>query len=434
MKKILMVFISGLLLSAVAEAEDWPQFCGPTRNNISAETGLLRSWPAEGPDVLWSVDVTTGFAGPAIKGGKVYLLGYANDMSQVRCLSLDSGEELWSVEFKDSGEMTNDKYPGTRGTPTVTDDSLYAVTLYGTVFCVDLQSRNVVWSRSLQHDFGKESKKFGYAQSPVVTGNMVIVAPLTKSHAVVAMERRSGEAIWTNNDYSGNGFASPVLLQVNGEEQIVVTAGGDQPRKRSRRGSSEEPAELRPTVTFAVSPKDGSLLWDYTDWSCQNPIPCPIMTGKDTLFITGGYNAQSTLLKIKKKGVDALWKTEDATSWIEQPVFVNDHLFVGGTARLKGKSGLVCVDLKGKVQWDTNEMDGAPEFEHLNMIAADGMLIGLDGKSGMLHLIEATPKKFNELASAKVVAEKGQTWAPIALSAGKLLIRDHTQMKCLNLK
>jgi hypothetical protein len=92
------------------------------------------------------------------------------------------------------------------------------------------------------------------------------------------------------------------------------------------------------------------------------------------------------------------------------------------------------MDPDGNVKWDTGSIEGAPVFDHLNMIAADGMLIGLDGDSGKLHLIEAAPQGFNQLASAKVLTEKGQTWSPIALSDGKLLVRDHTVMKCLNLK
>ena len=138
----------------------------------------------------------------------------------------------------------------------------------------------------------------------------------------------------------------------------------------------------------------------------------------------------------KKEGayaVKELFKTEDAAVQIEQPVFANNHLFVGGTVK-KPSRGLVCMDLDGKVKWDSNEIQGAPVFEHLNMIAADGMLIGLDGDAGTVILIEATPTAFNLLASAKVLAEKGQTWAPMALSDGKLLVRDHKVMKCLQLK
>lgn len=434
MKKGYLFVLVIAVLGGVAGAADWPQFCGPTRNNISTETGLARSWPPEGPDVLWSVDVTRGYAGPAIKDGKVYLMDYTNGVSSLRCLSLDSGEDLWHVEFDDPGELTSKTYEGTRGTPTVIDDSLYASTLHGTVFCVSLKTKKVVWTRNLQRDFGQVSEKWGFAKAPLLVGGLVIIAPLTESHGVLALDQKSGEMVWANNDYLGEGYASPTLLQINGEDQIVVVAGGEKPPKRKPKNApKEKPKPLRPTVVYALSPMDGKELWSYTGWSCSKPIPFPVQTGKDTLFITSGYKSASAFIQINGSQVKELWKTENAASWIEQPIFVNDHLFVGGTTK-KNKNGLVCINLKGDVQWDTNQMEDAPKFEHLNMITADGMLIGLDGKSGMLYLIEAIPQKFNELASAKVVAEKGQTWAPIALSDGKLLVRDHTQMKCLNLK
>lgn len=222
-----------------------------------------------------------------------------------------------------------------------------------------------------------------------------------------------------------------------------MAAGGSKPKKSSRRGKKEAPKEKKPKAKpgpayiFAVSPKDGTVLWSYDGFICHNPIPHPIAVNRNTLFITSGYKAISTMLQVKKHegayAVKELLKTEDAATQIEQPIFVNDHLFVGGTVKA-AKKGLVCIDLDGNVKWDSNEIGSAPKFEHLNMLAADDMLIALDGASGMLHLIDASPDAFNELASAKVVAEKGQTWAPIALSDGKLLVRDHTEMKCLNLK
>jgi outer membrane protein assembly factor BamB len=439
MKKTIRWIVLGAVLAGVAVAADWPQFCGPTRNNISVETGLVRSWPAEGPEVLWKVDVTTGYAGPAIKNGKVYLMDHEDGESNLRCLAFDSGEELWRVKFDDPGELKHKKFEGTRGTPTVTEDSLVAVTLHGTVFCVDLKSKKVVWSKNMQRDYGKISEAWGFAQSPLLVGDLVIITPLTETHGVIAMDRKSGEVVWMNNDYFGGGWTSPTLIKMDGEDQIIVVAGGERPKKPSRRKSEDaeeapaEPKALRPTVVFALSPMDGKVLWDYEGWSCFGPIPNPVMTGNDTLFISSGYKSVSTYIQIKENKVKELWKTEDAATWIEQPIFVNDHLFVGGTTK-KPSKGLVCINLDGEVQWDTNQIEGAPAFDHLNMLAADGMLIGLDGNSGLLHLIETNPKKFNKLASAKVVAEKGQTWAPIALSDGKLLVRDHTQMKCLNLK
>lgn len=444
------VLISFLTAVICARAADWPQFCGPERNNLSAETGLAREWSAEGPEVLWTVNVTTGYAGPAVLKDKVYLMGHEENKSSVRCYDLNSGKELWDIEFDDPGTMKNKKYPGTRGTPTVTDDSVYAVTLYGTAFCADLKTKKIKWSHNLNADFGKVSDAFGFAQSPLLVDDLVVLAPLTESHGVIALNRKSGEIVWNAASRAGPGFMSPSLITVGGEKQIVIAAGGKEPKKSRRRrprneaGSETKPAEndgppkaAVPSILFAVSPKDGKELWHYDNWFCRNPIPHPVTVKKNTIFLTSGYKSISTLLQVEKKGsaydVQEVWKTEAAATQIEQPIFMNDHLFVGGTVK-RAKKGLICIDLDGEVKWDSNQIDGAPAFDHINMIGTDGMLIGLDGKSGKLHLIEATPDGFNELASAKVVAEKGQTWAPIALSDGKLLVRDHNEMKCLNLR
>ncbi len=446
--------MAGLTVITTAWADDWPQFCGPDRNNSSKETGLARSWPADGPAVLWKVDVTTGYAGPAIKERKVYLLDHDGTKSSIRSLELDSGKELWTCSFADPGELTNKKFPGTRGTPTVTDDSLYAVTLFGTVVCIDLNSHEIKWQHSLVKDYGKKLGGWGVAQSPLLYGDLVILAPMSARGSLVALDKNSGKEIWKTAEFAGDGFVSPLFVSIGDEDQILMVSGGAKPEKPERRGGdkgsdkperrdgdkdSEEPKGdvSRLTYVFSVSPKDGKVLWSYEGWSCNNPIPHPISVDHNMLFITSGYKSISTMLKVEKDdsdyNVSELFKTEKAASWIEQPILANNCLFVGGTVKSPSK-GLVCLDLEGDVKWDTNLIQGAPVFNHLNMITADDLLIALDGDSGKLYLIEASPKGFNQLASAKVLAEKGQTWGPIALSDGKLLIRDHTVMKCLDLK
>ncbi len=442
MNKAVICAMAGLTLFSQAFAADWPQFCGPDRNNTSAETGLARSWPAAGPDVLWTANVTSGYAGPAVKNGAVYLLEHDGVRSSVRALELGSGKELWICSFDDPGSVDK-KYPGTRGTPTVTDDSLYAVTLLGTVVCVDLKSHQIKWQHNLTKDYGKKRGGWGVAQSPVLVDDLVIIAPLTETGSLVALNKNSGKEVWKVAGFPGDGFVSPAMISIDGEDQILMVAGGSKPEKPPRRAKDADAEDeapkgkQRPTYVFAVSPKDGRVLWSYEGWSCSNPIPHPVPAGANTLFITSGYKAVSSLLKVEKKAdgyeIKELFKTESAATQIEQPVFANNHLFVGGTTK-SARRGLVCMDLEGNVKWESSKVEGSPAFNDLNMIAADGMLIGLDGDSGKLYLIDATPKAFKALAAATVLPEKGQTWAPIALSDGKLLVRDHTVMKCLNLK
>ena len=435
--------LAGMMMTAAVFGNDWPQFCGPTRNNISTETGLAKSWPKDGPEVLWTVDVSTGFAGPAVKDGVVYLMENDGTKSSIHARALDSGKELWVCSFDDPGTLKNEKFPGARGTPTVTDDSLYAVTLLGTAVGIDLKTHQIKWKLNFVKDYDKKLDGWGVAQAPLLYGNLVILAPMTKTGSMVAVDKDSGKEVWKVTGFFSDGFVSPQLFSIDDEDQILMVSAGSKPEQPSRRPKKEAPEEEtskeppRPTYVFAVSPKDGKVLWSYDGWFCSKPIPSPVLVNRNTLFITGGYKAVSQMLEVKKNegsyAMKELLKTEAAAVQIEQPVFVNDHLFVGGTVK-KPSRGLVCMDLNGKVKWDTNEIQGAPVYEHINMIAVDGMLIGLDGDTGTVNLIEATPTAFNLLASAKVLAEKGQTWGPMALSDGKLLVRDHKVMKCLQLK
>lgn len=437
-----LVVLAGV--SVACYAADWAQFCGPERNNLSKETGLLKAWPDDGPAVLWETDVTTGYAGPAIKNGKVYQLEHDGEESSLRCLDLASGEELWTCSFSDPGEIKSKKYPGSRGTPTVMDDRLYAITLMGTVVCVNLENHKVEWQKNLVEDYGKKIEQFGIAQQPLVVGDLVVLAPLAERVSVIALNRLTGKKVWSSNVFpGGSGFVSPNVVRLAGVDQIVMVSGGSKPEKkgRGRKKSADdddddgESENKRATYVFSLSPKEGSLLWSYDGWSCQNPIPHPIPVGEDRLFVTSGYNAGSVVLKIEKEGGGFSVKKEmetKASTQIEQPIFYDGYIYIGSDGK-SSKDGLCCIDLDGNILWNSKDAD-APRFEHVNMIIADGMIIGLDSKSGVLHLIEASPKKYTELASAQVVKEKDQAWAPIALSDGKLLVRDHSTMKCLKLK
>ena len=186
-----------------------------------------------------------------------------------------------------------------------------------------------------------------------------------------------------------------------------------------------------------LSPKDGSILWDYTDWRCHMAIPHPVALSGNRLFITGGYKAGSAMIRVEKAGegfaVKELYKTDEVGSQLHQPIRVGDHLFIGSNSNSR-KDGLVSFSLDGKLEWRTKEIDGAPNFERGPFILADGKIAILDGKTGILYLVKADPSTYTELASAPMVEKNDMAWAPLALSNGKLLVRDWNTLKCVDLK
>ncbi len=433
--------VMGAALAATAFGADWPQFCGPDRNNISTETGLADSWPEAGPKVLWETEVHAGYSGPAIKDGKIYLIDRAGDNSLLRCLDLDSGKEIWRVSFADAAEMKSEKFAGTRGTPTIANATAYLVTGYGAFVCIDLETHKVKWQHSLLEDYDNELHIFGIAQSPSVHGNMVFVAPNSKTVGVAAYDRESGERLWVSPGLGKHAYISPRVVNVCGQDMVVAIGSSEKEQKskrRKRKDDQPEPKkELAPAHVVGLSPKDGSILWDYTDWRCHMAIPHPVALSDNRFFITGGYKAGSAMIQIVKTGngfeVKELYKTDEVGSQLHQPILVGDHLFIGSNSNSR-KDGLASFTLDGKLAWRTKDIDDAPNFERGPFILADGKLIILDGKTGVLHLLRADPMKFKELASAVMVEKNDMAWAPLALSGGKLLVRDWNTLKCVDLK
>jgi outer membrane protein assembly factor BamB len=436
--------IIGLVVAAsvAATAADWPQYGGMNRNNVSAESGLADSWPAGGPKVLWETAVHDGYSGPAIVEGKAYLTDRDGDDSLLRCLDMKSGKELWRVAFSDPGILKSKKYDGSRGTPTIADGQAYLVTSYGTFVCIDLKAQKVKWKHNIASDYDNEVHQFGIGQSPAVYGNMVLVAPNANEVGVAAYDAASGERLWTSPGLGFHAYGSPRVEQVFGQDMVIAIGSAEKAPRPSRR-KREEPEqdapkkELAPGHVVGLSPRDGSILWDYTGWRCDYAIPHPVLLSDNRFFITGGYDAGSAMIQVVKKdagfAVKELYKTDEVGSQLHQPILVGDHVFIGSNSNSR-KDGLASFAVDGKLAWRTKDIDGAPNFERGSFILADGKLVMLDGKTGNLHLVKADPKQFQLLASAEMVEENDMAWAPLALSDGLLLVRDWNTLKCVDLR
>jgi outer membrane protein assembly factor BamB len=150
--RVLLTAVVLLVVACDSLAADWPQYLGPNRNSTSPEKGLLRSWPENGPEVLWTVTVGRGFGGPVIKGGKVYLLDRDDEVGDnLRCFDLSNGKELWNFAYDAPGSAM---FPGSRSVPTVDGSHIYSCGHNGDLYCIDLNTHKPVWNKNVWTDFG----------------------------------------------------------------------------------------------------------------------------------------------------------------------------------------------------------------------------------------------------------------------------------------
>ena len=400
-------------------AEDWPQYYGPRRDSTSTEKGLLRTWPKEGPRVVWTVPLGPGFGGPAVSQGKLYLLDRDEKVGDtLRVYDFATGKELWTFAYNAPGSFM---FPGSRTSPTVDGDRAYICGPLGDLYSIDVNTHKPVWHKNVWTDFGGgELPRWAITQNPLVYRNLLIVGSQTSQAGVVAYDKLTGELKWQTPALAGaTGYVSPSVVKVGGEDQLVMVMAA-QGFGRTAGGGS----------VSGIDPLSGKVLWTYTNWQCGIPVPHAVDAGEGRVLITGGYNAGTSMIKVEKKadgsyGVAELFKTVEFGAHTQPPILYRDHFYAQYTTNERS-DGFICMGMDGKVRWKTGEN---PAFVRGGSLLADGLLLSTDG-STMLYLIEPDPAGFKPLASA-VLLEQGTNWAPLALVDGKLLIRDQKQMKCL---
>jgi len=433
-------------------AADWPQYLGPARNSTSSEKGLLRSWPEKGPQVLWTVGVGRGFGGPVIKDGKVYLLDRDDKVGDnLRCFDLANGKELWNFAYDAPGSVM---FPGSRSVPAVDGNHVYSCGHNGDLYCIDTNTHKPVWNKNVWTDFGGKpasgsSGGFGsrepgsfpiwaITQCPLVYGDLVIVASQAPEAGVVAYDKLTGDVKWKTPNLGNESYASPAVVKIDGKDHVVMVISSTNPF-----GNRGLPQTLGNVV--GIEPLTGKVLWEYKQWRCHISVPSAVDAGDNKVLVVGGYELGATMIKVEKKadgsyGATELFTTEEFGDQTKPPILYNGHFYAQyGTNNRR--DGLVCMTMGGKILWKTKR---SPDFNKGSMILADGLILATDGAKS-LYLIEPDPAGFKSLASAELLGDAGtesegiarqvggatQNWAPLALSDGKLLIRDHAQLKCV---
>lgn len=397
-------------------AASWPTWRGADRMDRSPDSGLLKSWPKDGPKLLWTfTDGGRGYSSPAIVGEHLYFTGTRDKEAELICLDRGTGKELWSTEIGDDpGKGYNTGWgQGPRGGPTVSEGLVYAMSANGALIAVKTADGSKAWSKQLVEDFGGEVPKWGYSESPLVDGDKLLVTPGGDQGAIIALDKKTGKTLWRSKDLTdGAEYSSLIIAEVKGKRQYV---------------------QLFMKKLAGISAEDGALLWT-ADWPEGRTavIPTPIYhDGK--VYMTSGYGAGSMLVDIEGSKAKEVWKNK---------VMKNHH---GGVLLVDGSlygfsdgGGLTCQDFKtGERIWNEKGegiQKGAVHY-------ADGMLYGLDEHEGSVFLAEASPKGYKEhgrfsLPKTTKLREgtNGKVWTHPVVLDGHLYLRDQDLVFCYEVK
>ncbi|HXV78184.1 MAG TPA: PQQ-binding-like beta-propeller repeat protein [Candidatus Polarisedimenticolaceae bacterium] len=410
---------AALAVAPPLPADDWPQWRGPARDGRSAERGLLESWPAGGPPLLWrAVGFGSGYSSVAVAGGKVFTLGdVGEDQFLIAASDLD-GSLLWKQRVGPA--WSEAMFGGSRSTPTVDGGRVYALGTDGDLLCADAETGEALWRRDLVEEFAGKMMFAGgrydwrFSESPLVDGDRVVVSPGARDAALVALDKKTGEPIWRaaipplgEQGLDGAAYASAVVSQGAGVRQYVQLLG---------RG------------LVGIDAATGRFLWGYNRIanSVAN-IPTPIVTG-DFVFASSGYGAGAVLLKLDKRedGVRAreVYFLDGATLQNHHGGLVLDDGYVyGGTGLNKGFP--LCIELAtGKVAWGPIRNLGR---NSVAVIYADERLY-LRYQSGLMLLVEATPAGYREHGSFTIPDVQKESWSHPVVANGRLYLREQDQI------
>jgi len=398
--KRLVFFVYLLAItSGITTASAQSQWRGPNRNGIYPETNLLKEWPAEGPKMIWSFEgLGTGQGSVVVAKEKVFVTGIPDTLNSEGFLFAfnTKGSLLWKKNY---GKDWTGIFPGARSTPTVVDDLIYVESGNGKVYCMNAQNGETVWSVDFFKDFQADSVQFGFSESLLIDGDKLYCTPGGKTNNVVALNRFTGNRIWTSPAFCEKAtYSSPIVFNHNGQRLLV---------------------NLTATSIVGLDAENGQMYWRIHQFQ-DNKIHAntPIYFDGKILVSSASRKDSSgmVLLQLSPDGKKAeiAWRNKEFINLSGGYIFKDG--FIYGSRYIQPK--WFCIDAKtGITKYIAKELGGGI------VIYADGLFYCYAEKDGEMALAEGTPDQFRIISKFKVPLGTAQHWAHPVIADGKLYIR-----------
>lgn len=422
---------------------DWPQFQGPRRSGLSTETGLLSSWPEDGPPVAWMVrEVGMGYSSPAVVGDRLLITGARGDVEFLFCLDAISGKEIWSLEIGPKFDFEGNSWGGgPRSTPSVfpmaNSDDLFVSALSGggRLVCANLAEGQLLWAKHMMEELAGEVNPigggpgtkpgelkigWGYSWSPLFDQGQLICFPGGPQGAVVALAPDTGDVLWRSVEFTAQAsYASIVTADIEEVRQYIV---------------------LHNEGLSGIGAQDGKLLWNWQKTYSDVVIPTPIVVDSQHIYVSAGSSPSTcALVKIFRDSANN-FQVEMPYASKATRVMKNS---VGGSVIVDGyaygysdKMGWVCQEVaSGNQQWAARG-----PLKAGSVIFAEGLLYCYDEDNAEVALVEANPKefvlrsRFQLPESTAMRSPSGRNWTPPVIANGHLLIRDQELLFAFDLR
>jgi len=402
----LLLFV---LSCATLHASDWPHLLGPTRDAVYAGPPLATNWPANGPRVVWKLDVGEGYSSPVVAEGRLIQCHRPDEQIHVECLEPATGERHWTfkhaMKFRDGASQDH----GPRPTPAIRGGKVYVHNTDGYLVCLDLKTGAKVWSRNAKADFKSSATWHGCVASPLLTEKTLILnVGGTNDGGIVAFALEDGRTLWHVTGEKASG-STPILKNLDGKSQLLIVTR---------------------EALHGLDPDTGKDFWRVPTrkQSSGNLYAASPVVFDDKIFLSGWYKLGALLLRVKDDQPEKLWHLDDAISSHYTCTIVRDGYAYGfhGHAWERGGPNLRCIELAtGKVMWEE------PKLGSGTIVRAGDQLVILSD-TGELQLATATPAAFKIKHRAQIVGRPTRSYPAIA--DGFTYIKGPKQLVCVDLR
>lgn len=390
-EKVLLFLLLSFLLTRNIQAQNATMWRGDG-SGVYHETGLLKEWPANGPEILWSYEgIGEGHSSPVVAGNTIYLSGMVDSIGYVFALSQD-GKLKWKAPY---GEEFIASYPGARSSVVVDGDLLYMYSGFGELVCMDTADGARKWSKNVLKEFGGENITWGVTETVLIDGDLLYVTPGGKTNNIVALDRFDGKLVWSSpGKGETSAYCTPLLVELPARK-LLVTHTADH--------------------LIGLDAKTGDLLWNYPHtnrWKVHANTPVYSDGG---LFCFSGYGQGGEKLNLSADGssVTEAWTKKELDSRIGGMVFLDGYLYGSGDNAREWR----CVN------WETGEETYVAKDIAKGVVIADDGMLYCYSERGELALVKADPKEFKIISQTKVELGSSQHWAHPVINDGRLLLR-----------
>lgn len=411
-KRINLLALAILISGITAFSQTQTGWRGNDQSGIYNESGLLKSWPASGPALLWeALGVGTGFSSVTISDNAVYITGRKDGKDVLTSFS-QNGKKNWEVAY---GNSSDSNFPDSRCTPSFSNNKIFLVSGEGDMVCVGADGK-IIWTVNYFKKYKGKVPQFGISESPLLVDDKVIGTPGGSVASMVAFNINNGNVIWESPSIKeGTQYVNPMLIEYGGIKMIVTITEGR---------------------LFAVNSANGKLLWNF-DYEAQNAKPTGDRNHVNTpvysdgfVLAANGYEQVAVKIKLNPDGSQPslVWKNTDLTPHVGGMVLVGNYVY-SSTHDTNSKGRWICVDwTTGKTMWITNW------YNKGSIIAADNMLYIYEEKTGHVGLVRPASDKLDVISEFQITKGSGPYWAHPVINKGRLFVRHGDYLGVFSIK